>query len=149
VISPFSTFSRCSLRRRPGSCWRPRWRRITTPGEPSTRRDRRLRERDRAHRVGLSAGQITSLTHGGACDPCWTDERDRLLIEAADDLHDAADIGDDLWHRLAGMFSEEQLLDLLMLAGWYHAISFTANGARVAREDGAPRFADVQSSPSR
>jgi len=60
-------------------------------------------------------------------------------------LHDAADIGEDLWHRLAGLFSQEQLLDLLMLAGWYHAISFTANGARVAREDGAPRFADVTS----
>ena len=31
-----------------------------------------------------------------------------------------------------------------MLFGWYHAISFAANGARVAREDGAPRFADVE-----
>jgi hypothetical protein len=30
-----------------------------------------------------------------------------------------------------------------MLCGWYHAISFTANGARVALEDGAPRFSDV------
>ena len=50
---------------------------------------------------------------------------------------------------LARLFREEQLLDLLMLAGWYHAISFTANGARVACEDGAPRFADVQSLPSR
>ena len=35
-----------------------------------------------------------------------------------------------------------------MLAGWYHAISFTANGARVACEDGAPHFADVQCSAS-
>jgi alkylhydroperoxidase family enzyme len=96
-----------------------------------------------AGRVGLSERQITSLTHGGASDPCWADERDRLLIEAADALHDAADIGDDLWHRLVGLFSQEQLLDLLMLAGWYHAISFTANGARVPHEDGAPRFADV------
>jgi hypothetical protein len=50
-------------------------------------------------------------------------------------------------HRLARLFSQEQLLDLLMLAGWYHAISFTANGARVACEDGAPRFADVQGPP--
>ena len=97
-----------------------------------------------AGRVGLSSQQITSLTHGGACDPCWADERDRLLIEAADALHDAAGLGDDLWHRLARLFSQEQLLDLMMLAGWYHAISFTANGARVACEDGAPRFADVQ-----
>jgi hypothetical protein len=36
-----------------------------------------------------------------------------------------------------------QLLDLTMLAGWYHAISFTANATRLAREHGVPRFADV------
>ena len=69
-----------------------------------------------AERAGLSGEQVTSLTHGGASDPCWTDERDRLLIEAADALHDSADLGDDLWHRLARLFSDEQLLDLLMLA---------------------------------
>ena len=96
-----------------------------------------------AERAGLSAAQITSLTHGRASDPCWADERDRLLIEAADALHEQADIGDELWRRLARQFTEEQLLDLLMLAGWYHAISFTANAARVAGEAGAPRFADA------
>jgi len=96
-----------------------------------------------AERAGLSAAQVTSLVYGGAGDPCWLSERDRLLIEAADALHERADIGDDLWRRLAREFGPEQLLDLLMLAGWYHAISFTANAARVAGEDGAPRFADV------
>jgi alkylhydroperoxidase family enzyme len=94
-----------------------------------------------AGQAGLSARQVTSLAHGNSSDPCWADERDRLLIEAADALHDTADIDDDLWHRLTRVFSEEQLLDLLMLAGWYHAISFAANAARVACEDGAPRFA--------
>jgi alkylhydroperoxidase family enzyme len=98
-----------------------------------------------AGRAGLSGEQVTSLTHGRASDPCWADERDRLLIRAADALHDSADIGEDLWRLLARALSEEQLLDLLMLAGWYHAISFTANGARVGLEDGAPRFADVRS----
>ena len=34
------------------------------------------------------------------------------------------------------------VLDLLMLAGWYHAISYAANAARVELEDGAPRFHD-------
>jgi alkylhydroperoxidase family enzyme len=96
-----------------------------------------------AERAGLTGPQLTSLTHGGAGDPCWPGERDRLLIEAADALHDTARIGDDLWLRLAGEFSDEQLLDVTMLAGWYHAISFTANAARVALEDGAQRFADV------
>ena len=98
-----------------------------------------------AGRAGLSSEQVTSLTHGRASDPCWADERDRLLIRAADALHDSADIGEDLWCLLTQALSEEQLLDLLMLAGWYHAVSFTANGARVALEDGAPRFTDVLS----
>ena len=34
------------------------------------------------------------------------------------------------------------MLDVCMLAGWYHAISFAANAARVPFEFGAPRFAD-------
>jgi hypothetical protein len=101
-----------------------------------------------AERAGLTGPQISSLTHGAAADPCWADERDRLLIEAADALHDRAEIGDDLWHRLARLFTAEQLLDLLMLCGWYHAISFTASSARVAREDGAPRFADIPGPPA-
>jgi hypothetical protein len=29
----------------------------------------------------------------------------------------------------------------LLLAGWYHAISYAARAARVPLEDGAPRFA--------
>jgi alkylhydroperoxidase family enzyme len=97
-----------------------------------------------AERVGLAGPQITSLTHGGADDPCWTTDRDRLLITAVDALHDNSDLADDLWSRLAGVFSHEQLLDLTMLVGWYHAVSYTANAARVALEDGAPRFADVR-----
>ncbi len=95
-----------------------------------------------ADRVELTSEQVTSITHGNAGDPCWPEERDRLLIEAADSLHDCADLTDDLWFRLRQHFGDEQLLDLLMLAGWYHAISYTANGARVEPEPGAPRFLD-------
>ena len=95
-----------------------------------------------AERVGLGHAQIASITHGAAGDECWTDERDRLLIEATDALHDGADLDDDLWRRLHAHLSDQQMLDLLMLAGWYHAISYAANGARVDLEPGAPRFAD-------
>jgi alkylhydroperoxidase family enzyme len=95
-----------------------------------------------AERVGLGPDQIRSVTHGSPDDSCWTDERDRVLIEATDALHDQADIDDDLWHRLHAHLSDEQALDLFMLAGWYHAISYAANSARVHLEPGAPRFAD-------
>jgi len=95
-----------------------------------------------ADRAALGTEQITSLTHGGARDPCWTG-RDRLLIRLADALHDHSDISDDLWNELAEEFDEAQLLDLTMLSGWYHAISFTARAARVPLEPGAPTFISV------
>lgn len=97
-----------------------------------------------ASRVGLTAAQVTSLTHGGSTDACWTDSRDRLLIAAADALHDDSDIGDPLWADLAAVFTEAELLDLLALAGWYHAISYLGRAARVPLEEGAPTFASVR-----
>ena len=96
-----------------------------------------------AERVGLTDEQVTSLTHGGVADACWSDERDRVLIEAVDSLHDTSRIGDPLWARLVTVLGDDQLLDLLMLCGWYHAISFAANGVELDLEDGAPRFRDV------
>ena len=97
-----------------------------------------------AERVGLTSEQITSLTHGSCDDPCWSADRDQLIIAAVDALHDRSDIDDELWGRLAAVLTDAQLLDVLLLCGWYHAISFAANGARVALEDGAPRFADAR-----
>ncbi len=96
-----------------------------------------------AERAGLTAAQQHSLTHGDSGDPCWTEERDRLLLETVDQLHDTSRIDDELWARLAAVFTEAQLLDLLLLVGWYHAISFVANGIAIDREEGAPGFADV------
>lgn len=95
-----------------------------------------------AERVELSRDQIASITHGNANDPCWTDQRDRLLVQAADALHDAATINGELHDRLATEFGEHELLDIYMLCGWYHAISYTANGAGVDLEQGAPTFDD-------
>lgn len=95
-----------------------------------------------AEKAGLTDAQVTSLTHGTSGDLCWSDERDRVLLDAADALHERNDVDDALWARLATQFSAEQILDLLMLCGWYHAISFTARATRLAPEPGAPRFED-------
>lgn len=96
-----------------------------------------------ATRAALTAAQISSLTHGTSADPCWTTGRDRLLLDAADALHTRHDIDDTLWARLATEFTPEELLDLLMLCGWYHAISFTARATRLAPEPGTPRFREI------
>jgi alkylhydroperoxidase family enzyme len=92
-------------------------------------------------RVGLDAAQLAATVRGGPDDPAWS-ARDRLLIRLVDELHDTATVSDALWAELRPLFSVPEILELLLLAGWYHAISYLANGARVEREDWAARFPD-------
>lgn len=63
----------------------------------------------------------------------WS-ERETLLLRAVDELHDQGAIADPLWGALAAHYDERQLLELLVLCGWYHLIAFVANGARVELE---------------
>ena len=94
-----------------------------------------------AERAQLSREQLVSLTSGNADDSCW-DVAERALIRAVDELHDGADLRDSTWLALSASHEDAQLLDLTLLCGWYHAISFAARVARVALEDFAPRFVD-------
>lgn len=96
-----------------------------------------------AERVELSAEQLASLTHGSPSDPCW-DEREAAILTAVDELHDTSTLSDAGWEQLHAHLDDAQVLDLLLLAGWYHAISYAANGAQVDLEPGAPRFDDVR-----
>jgi alkylhydroperoxidase family enzyme len=95
-----------------------------------------------AERVGLTRQQIASITHGTPADTCWTDPAERALLEFVDALHERADAGEEEWDALGVHLDEGQMLDVCMLSGWYHAISFAANAARVPLEAGAPRFSD-------
>ena len=96
-----------------------------------------------ADRVGLTPPELASLTHGTPTDACWRDPAERALLRLVDSLHDTADVDDATWTDVKQHFDDRQLLDVLLLAGWYHAISFVANAARVQLEPGAPRLADV------
>jgi alkylhydroperoxidase family enzyme len=86
-----------------------------------------------AERVGLTPEQVRATVRGGGDDGVWTDE-ERLLIRLVDELHESAAISDALWARLAKTFSVEQILELIALVGFYHTVSFFANGLRLAPE---------------
>lgn len=92
-----------------------------------------------AKKVGLTPAQVAATVRGDADDPAWS-ERDRLLIRLVDELHDGAAVSDPLWQALAAHWSETELLEVLILAGWYHAISYLANGVGIELESWAPRF---------
>ena len=90
-------------------------------------------------RAGLSPSQLAATVTGAAPEPAWSEE-DALVLAAVDELHDSARVSDALWARLAARFSTEQLLELLVLAGWYHAIAYAIHGAGVPLEAWAARF---------
>ena len=48
------------------------------------------------------------------------------------------------WRVMQARFSDATLLELLALAGWYHAICYIANGAQVELEPWAPPFPQVR-----
>lgn len=89
--------------------------------------------------VNFSDQQIYSLAYGGPEDACWG-ERDRALMRMVDELHDTCCVSDPTWKELASQYSQERMLELLVLAGWYHVISYVANGARTEKEEWAPGF---------
>jgi alkylhydroperoxidase family enzyme len=95
-----------------------------------------------AARVGLCDREVASLTHGSPEDPCWSDPTERLLLHTVDQLHDTSTIDDATWAALSSSFGPDELLDIVFLTGWYHAISYAANAAQVDLEPWAVRFAD-------
>lgn len=92
-----------------------------------------------ARALGLSDEQIAATADGPADDPAWG-EADAQLIAAADALFETNGIPDELWGRLAARFREDQLLELVVVAGWYRLISYVINAARVELEPWGERF---------
>lgn len=89
--------------------------------------------------VGLSPEQLAGTKTASAEDALWS-PRESLLIRFVDELHDHSTVSDGLWAELAREWSIQQLLELLVLVGWYHTIAFVANAARVQPEDWAAGF---------
>jgi alkylhydroperoxidase family enzyme len=94
-----------------------------------------------AAKAGLDERQLRSTVHGSADDDCWSGD-DALVLRLADQLHDGNDVDDALWGELAARQSPAQLVELVVLAGLYHAVSFLVNALRIAPEPFAPAFPD-------
>jgi alkylhydroperoxidase family enzyme len=92
-----------------------------------------------AEAAGLSAAQNAAIADPDADDTALT-AGDRLLVQLVDELHDSGTVSDVLWAELAAQWTPPQLIELLVLAGWYHAICYVCTGARVPLEPWAARW---------
>jgi alkylhydroperoxidase family enzyme len=86
-----------------------------------------------AKAAGLSDAEVRHTVSYPADPDAWA-PNEAALIAMVDALHETSTIDDALWAELARHYDEAQLIELLMLAGWYHAISFVCNAARVPLE---------------
>jgi alkylhydroperoxidase family enzyme len=65
---------------------------------------------------------------------------DALLVRLCDELHETSRVSDGLWAELKRHWSDEQLLELLIVAGWYRTISYLINALQIELEPWAARL---------
>lgn len=92
-----------------------------------------------AQPVGLTREQLAATVVGDASSPVWS-ARHRALIEAVDELHDTARLSERSWDALQDHYQIPQLLEFLVLAGWYRTISYVANGLLIEDEPWATPY---------
>lgn len=97
--------------------------------------------------LGFTEEQLASTVTGGADDPVWS-TTEGAVFKLADELHATSSVSDALFAELQSLFSADQILELVVTAGWYHVIAFVINAAGVQREEWAARFpADRDAAP--
>ena len=92
-----------------------------------------------AAKAGFSPAQIAA-TRAADIDAALWDPRQQLLLATVDALHEQATLSEPAWQALRAEFDAAQCIEILMLAGLYHAVSFVANALALEPEPFAARF---------
>jgi alkylhydroperoxidase family enzyme len=87
---------------------------------------------------GLTDDEIAALTREPASHD-WSAD-DLALIALADDLHADDCVTDTTWSALASRWDDAQLVELLVVAGFYRLVSGFLNSTGVQLDDGVPGF---------
>jgi alkylhydroperoxidase family enzyme len=86
--------------------------------------------------AGLTPAEIYALTRPLNQHP-WTEE-ERIVLQAVDELYADDCVGEDTWNAAAAMFSDAEMLHLVMAAGCYRVVSGVLNSCGVQLDDGVP-----------
>jgi alkylhydroperoxidase family enzyme len=90
-------------------------------------------------KAGLSEAQVQATLATATDAPFWS-ARERLLLGLCDALQVSTQVNEPLWAMLAQEYSDEALLELLLLNGFYRTISVLTNTLQMPLEAYAPRF---------
>lgn len=88
--------------------------------------------------AGLSEEEVAA-TAGDGRTASWT-AAERALIRTAEALHARATLTDEEFAELAAHYDAEQILEVLMLCGFYRTVAYIANGLALPPEPGTRRL---------
>ena len=88
-----------------------------------------------AKRGGLSEADIEWIKTGPGAG--W-DEKERALLQAADDLFENSVVSDATWATLSKSYSTEQMMDVVFTLGQYNLVSWALNSFGVPLDDFLP-----------
>jgi alkylhydroperoxidase family enzyme len=92
-----------------------------------------------ADAAGLDAATVQATREVPLAPDAWSDA-DRVLLSAVDALHERAGLSDDEYADLARHHDDDQVLEILLLCGFYRTVSYVANGLGLPLEGFAARF---------
>lgn len=87
----------------------------------------------------FSEEQIRATVHGGPDAPCWS-EAERAMLAAVDALHHRSTLSEAEFAALKGHYDEAQIVEIIMLCGFYRTVSYLANGLALSLEPNAERI---------
>jgi 4-carboxymuconolactone decarboxylase len=91
------------------------------------------------------AGISSEELHGIVSDDFDWSPRDRLLLTVADELTTATSLSDSTWEALADIYDKPQLLEALMLVGFYRMVCASIVTLQIELEPGLPRWPSAPS----
>jgi len=94
-----------------------------------------------ARECGISDDEIESVKVGPTASS-WS-SHDRMLLTAADELHEHQTLSDHAWNGLTATYSTEQVLDVIATVGNYHLVAMFLNSTGVPLDAGVPDDPDV------
>ena len=89
--------------------------------------------------ANLTDAQVAATRNAPSTASCWS-EAEQALIAAVDALHHRATLDRGEFDRLHAHYDDAQILEILMLCGFYRTVSYIANALDLPLEPMARRF---------
>ena len=84
--------------------------------------------------TGVTPEEADALTLDAAPGPEWS-SLDRTVIDAVDELERDGTLGDEAWVALREHLTDEQIVELFVVHGWYRMIATICNGLDLGIEN--------------